>query len=240
MSIENEGQGRKTMTQNKVLPCKKKYILFDLDGTLTDSFLGITQCVQYALRHFGIDVENLNELRRFIGPPLDQSFQEYYGLSVEDSKIAIKKYRERYSDTGIFENELYEGMRDLLEELVEDGRTVIMATSKPENYARRISDFFDITQYFTQICGSEMNGDRQDKSEVIKFVLETQGITEMSSVIMVGDRKHDIIGAHKNKIDSIGVLYGYGGMHELREAGANYIVESTAELKQLLIHTKHK
>lgn len=240
MSIENEGQGRKTMTHNKVLPCKKEYILFDLDGTLTDSFLGITQSVQYALRYFGIDVEDLNELRRFIGPPLDQSFQEYYGLSEEDSKLAIKKYRERYSDTGIFENELYEGIRDLLEELVEHGRVVLMATSKPENYARRISDFFDITQYFTQICGSEMDGKRQDKAEVIEYALSNQGVTDYSSVIMVGDRKHDIIGAQKNKIDSIGVLYGYGGVHELKEAGANYIVESVSELKQLLIPMKQK
>ena len=228
------------MTHNKVLPCKKEYILFDLDGTLTDSFFGITQSVQHALRYFGIDVEDLNELRRFIGPPLDQSFQEYYGLSEEDSKLAIKRYRERYSDTGIFENELYEGIRDLLEELVENGKIVLMATSKPENYARRIADFFDITQYFTQICGSEMDGKRQDKAEVIAFVLENQGIDEHSNVIMVGDRKHDIIGAQKNKIDSIGVLYGYGGAVELKDAGANYIVEDVAELKQLLIPTKQR
>lgn len=240
MSIENEGQGRTTMTHNKVLPCKKEYILFDLDGTLTDSFLGITQSVQHALRYFGIDVEDLNELRRFIGPPLDQSFQEYYGLSEEDTIIAIKRYRERYSDTGIFENELYEGIRDLLEELVENGKIVLMATSKPENYARRIADFFDITQYFTQICGSEMDGKRQDKAEVIAFALENQGVVEHSHVIMVGDRKHDIIGAQKNKIDSIGVLYGYGGSEELKEAGANYIVENVSELKKLLIPTKQR
>lgn len=240
MSIENEGQGRTTMTHNKVLPCKKEYILFDLDGTLTDSFFGITQSVQHALRYFGIDVEDLNELRRFIGPPLDQSFQEYYGLSEEDTIIAIKRYRERYSDTGIFENELYEGIRDLLEELVENGKIVLMATSKPENYARRIADFFDITQYFTQICGSEMDGKRQDKAEVIAFALENQGVAEHSNVIMVGDRKHDIIGAQKNKIDSIGVLYGYGDINELKKAGANYIVENVSELKKLLIPTKQR
>lgn len=228
------------MTHNKVLPCKKEYILFDLDGTLTDSFLGITQSVQYALRSFDINVEDLNELRRFIGPPLDQSFKDYYNFSDEEAKEAVKKYRERYTDKGIFENELYEGIRDLLEELVENGKVVLMATSKPEVYARRISDFFDITQYFTQICGSEMDGKRQDKAEVVALALESQDIIDLSKAIMIGDRKHDIEGAKKNNIDSIGVLYGYGELQELQDSGADYIAETVADLKKLLIPSKQK
>jgi len=222
------------MEQSKILPINKKYILFDLDGTLTDPFMGITQSVQYALKYFNIYVEDLHQLSKFIGPPLKISFQEYYGLTENESECAVKKYRERFSDIGIFENEIYEGIKDLLEELIENGKVILMATSKPEAYAKRIADFFDLTQYFTQICGSEFDGRRQDKSEVIELLLENQRICDKEEVIMVGDRKHDVIGANKTEIESIGVAYGYGGNEELKEAGATYIVSSVAELRELL------
>ncbi len=223
------------MEHNKISPLNKKYILFDLDGTLTDPFMGITQSVQYALKHFDIDVKDLHQLSRFIGPPLKNSFQEYYDLTEEQSEEAIKKYRERFSDIGIFENEIYEGIKDLLEQLLEEGKTILMATSKPEAYARRIADFFDLTQYFTQICGSEFDGRRQDKSEVIEFLLQTQRINDKSEAIMVGDRKHDVIGAIKTEIESIGVAYGYGGNQELIESGATYVVGSVPQLRELLV-----
>ncbi|MGB5824248.1 MAG: HAD family hydrolase [Proteocatella sp.] len=222
------------MEHSRILPINKKYILFDLDGTLTDPFMGITQSVQYALEHFNIKVEDLHQLSRFIGPPLKMSFQEYYKLTEEQSEKAVKKYRERFSDIGIFENEIYEGIKDMLEELIENGKVILMATSKPEAYAKRIADFFDLTQYFTQICGSEFDGRRQDKAEVIQLLMENQMIEDKAQVIMIGDRKHDIIGANKTEIESIGVAYGYGGNAELKEAGATYIVNSVAELRELL------
>lgn len=226
------------MEINTVTPDKKKYIIFDLDGTLTDPFLGITQSVQYALRHFGINVDDLHELSKFIGPPLRESFQVFYGLTEEQSLVALQKYRERFSDIGIFENEVYEGMKDFLEELIEDERIVLMATSKPEPYAKRIADFFDMTQYFTQICGSQFDGTRENKADVIACVIETQIIKDLSQAIMVGDRMHDIVGAKAHGIESIGVSYGYGGTKELTEAGADYIVESVEELRNLIFKNK--
>lgn len=222
------------MQQSEILPISKKYVLFDLDGTLTDPFMGITQSVQYALSYFDIKVEDLHRLSRFIGPPLKTSFQEYYNLTEEQAEKAIKKYRERFSDTGIFENEIYDGIKDMLEELIEDGKIILMATSKPEAYARRIADFFDLTQYFTQICGSEFDGSRQEKSEIIELLLKQQMIESRDQAIMVGDRKHDVIGAKKTQLDSIGVAYGYGGNEELEAAGATYIVNSVDELRELL------
>ena len=213
---------------------EQNYILFDLDGTLTDPKVGITGSVAYALESFGIHIENHDDLCCFIGPPLLDSFMEYYGMSEEDANRAIAKYRERFSVTGLFENEVYDGIPQLLRQLKDAGKTLIIATSKPAVFSQRILDHFDLSQYFTFLSGSELDGTRNDKAEVIAYALEQCGITDLSQVIMIGDRKHDIIGARKNGLPCIGVLYGYGDRAEHESAGADYIVETVDELKALL------
>lgn len=213
---------------------EKKYILIDLDGTLTDSKIGITRCVQYALKHFNINVWDLNELCKFIGPPLIESFMEYYNFNLEDAKIAVSKYRERFSEIGIFENEVYLGIPELLEDLNESGKILIVATSKPKIYADRIIEHFDLKKYFYDVCGSNLDGTLDKKEEVIKHALCKNNITDLEKVIMIGDREHDIIGAKASKIESIGVLYGYGDYKELNSAGADYIAYDVKELRKIL------
>lgn len=212
-----------------------KYLLFDLDGTITDSEIGITRCVEYALNYFGIQVSNLRELSPFIGPPLLDSFKDFYHFTDEQAIIATAKYRERYTDKGIFENELYPGIKELLAEAQQKDKTVILATSKPEIFARRILDYFGLSNYFFFIAGSGLDGSLHTKTDVINHILQSNNITELSSVVMIGDRKHDIIGAKNVGIDSIGVLYGFGDYKELSEAGANYIVEDITALRELLL-----
>lgn len=213
---------------------RKQYILFDLDGTVTEPFEGITNCVAYALKHFGIEVEDKSTLRPFIGPPLIESFQEFYGFSKEQAEEATKKYRELYNVEGIFQNELYKGMEELLAFLKEQGKTVVLATSKPDVFANRILSYFKIDQYFDFVAGSEINGGRNTKIAVIQYALDQTGITDVSQAVMVGDRKFDILGAQHFGMDSIGVLYGHGSREELEQAGATKIVETVSELKNLL------
>lgn len=210
------------------------YLLFDLDGTITDSESGITRCVEYALNHFGIQVNDLRELSRFIGPPLLDSFRDFYDFTDEQAAIATAKYRERYTDKGIYENELYPGIKELLAEAVRQGKTVILATSKPEIFARRILDYFELSSYFSFVAGSGLDGSLHTKTDVINYILQSNNITDLSSVVMIGDRKHDIIGAKNVGIDSIGVLYGFGDYEELAQAGAAYIVKDMEELRNLL------
>ena len=210
-------------------------ILFDLDGTLTDPKTGITKSVRYALHSFGIEVQNLDELTKFIGPPLKDSFEKYYGFSASDTEKAIAKYREYFSDRGIFENEVYAGIPEMLKALQHKGATLVVATSKPAVYARRILEYFALAGFFSFVAGSELDGTRNAKREVISYALEKLGISDGADVIMVGDREHDIIGANENGIASVGVAYGYGSREELSNAGAVYMVESVAELTQLLL-----
>lgn len=211
-----------------------KYILFDLDGTLTDPKEGITKSVAYALDAYGIHVEDLDSLCKFIGPPLKESFMVYYGMDDAQGEEAVAKYRERFSVTGLFENKVYEGIREMLECLKEEGKTLIVATSKPAVFSERILEHFDLMKYFTFLSGSELDGTRVDKAEVIAYALEKNGITDLSNVVMVGDREHDIIGANKNGIDSVGVLYGYGCMEEFEKHHATYVAESVEQLKNIL------
>jgi len=210
-------------------------LLFDLDGTVTDPKVGITKSVQYALEHFGIIVENLDELNKFIGPPLWQSFGEYYGFDEEKTKIAVDKYRERYLVTGIYENFVYPGFDMMLKKLKDIGKTLFIATSKPTVVAEMVISHFRLDKYFSFIGGSEMNGDRSEKSEIIRYTLEQNNIKDLSRCVMIGDRKHDILGAKKVGITSIGVLYGYGDYNELFEANADYIVKDVNELSELLL-----
>lgn len=211
-------------------------ILFDLDGTLTDPKEGITKCVQYALKAFGIEADP-DDLVDFIGPPLAESFQKYYHMNAEEALKAVVKYRERFSNIGIFENGVYPGIQELLAELKISGRRVALATSKPEIFAKRILDNYGLSDYFDVIVGSEMNGRRTDKAEVIEEALRQLGIVgpeEKQYVLMVGDRLHDMIGAVKNQIDGLGVYYGYAHEGELEEAGASATVRTVPELRSFL------
>ena len=181
----------------------KKYILFDLDGTLTDPKLGICTCVQYALKLFDIDEPDLDKLEPFIGPPLKDSFMQYYGLSEEQAIAAIEKYRERFSVTGKFENEVYEGIPQLLSDLKDYGYHLAVASSKPECFVKDIMDHFRIAKYFDVIVGSELDGTRIDKAEVIHEALNQlfhYGKIRTEQVIMIGDRKFDVEGAEREAI----------------------------------------
>lgn len=212
----------------------KQYILFDLDGTIIDPKIGITSSVAYALNKFHIHVENLDNLCKFIGPPLKDSFIEYYNFSEKDAEQAILYYRERFQDKGIYENFLYEGFEKMLVRLKNQGKTLLIATSKPTVFAERILEHFNLRQYFDFVGGSNLDGTRANKAEVIFHVLKENSISDISNAIMVGDRKHDIIGAKKAGLESIGVLYGYGNYEELEAAGADYIVKDVEELSTLL------
>lgn len=214
-------------------------ILFDLDGTLTDSAEGITKSVQYALNHFGIKETDLKKLECFIGPPLKGQFMEYAGLSEAQAEVAIALYRERFSKIGIFENRLYEGVPELLGYLKDNGKTLAVASSKPEIYVNQILEHFEIKSFFDAVAGSELDGTRSEKWEVIEEVLELLGVSDRrSGVLMVGDRRHDVEGAHKCGLQCIGVSYGFGGRTELERAGAVYIAESVEELKVLVRRTQ--
>ena len=210
---------------------KYRYLLFDLDGTLTDPKIGITRCVAYALESFGIQVSDLDTLTCFIGPPLVDSFMEYYSLSKEDALKALEKYRERFRTIGLFENSVYPGIEEFLKELTALGFQLILATSKPHIYAEQILSYFHLESYFTFLAGSELDGTRAKKGEVIAYALEKCQISDLSQALMIGDRKHDILGAKENHIDSMGVLFGYGDREELLLAGADYIMENIEEMR---------
>lgn len=209
-------------------------VLFDLDGTLTDPGLGITNSAAHALRYWGIHVEDRAALYKFIGPPLQDSFQNFYGFSKDDSKLAIERFREYFREKGIFENELYDGIDLLLKTLKDNGKTIILATSKPEEFAKTILSHFHLDTYFDFVAGASMDETRCRKADVINYALENYGIKDFSDAVMIGDREHDILGAKQVGMDSIGVLYGYGSREELEHAGATYIAESVANIIQFI------
>lgn len=212
-----------------------KYVLFDLDGTLTDSAPGIINSVIYALKKYGIEVDDRKSLYKFVGPPLADSFENYYGFSKEKIEKTIEYYHEYYRDKGMFENLVYEGLESLLKTLKDNNMTLIVATSKPQVFAQKILEHFNIAKYFTCIAGSNLDGTRSKKGEVIKYALESCGITDLSEVIMIGDRKYDIIGAKQAGVSSIGVLYGYGDRNELEKAGADFIADTVEDIEKLLL-----
>ena len=207
-----------------------EYILFDLDGTLTDPGIGITNSVAYALKRWNIEVEDRKSLYRFIGPPLQDSFREYYGFSQEDALRAVDVYREYFREKGLYENEVYPGVEKLLQVLKEQGKTLILATSKPEEFAVRILRHFGLDRYFTVMAGATMDPSRSKKGDVIAYALRESGVTEVSKAVMIGDREHDIFGAKQNGLDSIGVLFGYGDREELEKAGATYIAATVEDI----------
>lgn len=212
-------------------------VLFDLDGTLTDPGIGITNSVMYALERFGIEVEERSSLYRFIGPPLRDSFMEFYGFDEEKAEQAVAYYREYYRDKGIFENRVYDGIPELLQQLRDAGRKILLATSKPEVFAKQILEHFDLSQYFDLIAGSDLEGIRNTKGKVIYYALSNyagqsgQNLETLKhESVMVGDRHHDIDGAKENHVASIGVLFGYGDREELEAAGADWIVEKPEDI----------
>ena len=213
----------------------KKYYFFDLDGTLTDPALGITNSFKHAFVHFGLEIPSYEKLCTFIGPPLVDTFKNE--LHFDDAKAdeGVKAYREYFSTKGIFENKVYDGIPQLLKNLKDKGKTLVVATSKPEEFAVKIIDHFGLSEYFTYVCGSCMDETRSTKAEVIKYALVLCGIYEAQKeqVLMIGDRSHDIVGAKENGIESCGVLFGYGSREELEQAGADYIAGSVGALDEL-------
>ncbi len=212
-----------------------KYILFDLDGTITDSALGITNSVKYALEKLGAPIPPYDTLCKFIGPPLLDCFMDICGFETPKASLAIKYFREYFETTGLFENKVYDGIPEFLRALKESGKTVILATSKPEKFARRILEHFDLTQYFDLTAGASMDETRSKKDAVIAYALSLCDIKDKSLAVMVGDRRHDIFGAKQNGISSVGVLYGFGDREELEAAGADYIAEDITALYKILI-----
>ncbi len=203
-----------------------KYILFDLDGTLTDSQEGIINCFIYALKACGIE-EKADNLKRVLGPPLSASFSEFYNMNSEQVEYAISKYRERFSTIGIFENEVYEGIPKALQHLIDKGYILAVATSKPQEYTNRILEKYELDRYFNVIVGSGMDGKSLNtKAKVIEKVLEELQVDNKADAIMVGDRSYDILGAKACNIKSIGVKYGYSIDDELEAAGADYIIDT--------------
>lgn len=213
-------------------------LLFDLDGTLTNSAEGITKCVQYALRDQGIEVTDLHELEVFIGPPLRDSFMKFFNMTREQAEAGVEKYRERYTDIGIWENYVYPGMMELLQDLQKDKRRLGMATAKPEVYALRIAERFGFNPYLEDITGCSLDGKTDKKSLVVAAALEKWQLTTpelKKTVALIGDRREDVMAAHENDIACIGVGFGFGGYKELSEAGADYYAEDMAALHKLLL-----
>ena len=207
-----------------------QYFLFDLDGTLTDPGIGITNSVMYALDKFDIHISDRSELYPFIGPPLDESFQSFFGFSESQCLKAIEYYRERYRETGLFENEVYPGIPELLSALKNNKVQIALATSKPYEFSLKILEHFDLRRYFDYIGAATMDGSISRKSDVIKHLLNDMKIENKKSVLMVGDRAQDINGAKANGLKSVGVLWGYGSEAELEKAGADHLISLPEEL----------
>lgn len=213
---------------------KKKYILFDLDGTLTDSQDGIMNAIEYSLKTYGITVQDRNSLRPFLGPPLSESMQKYYGFDRIKAVEAVERFREYYNTRGLFENRVYPGVETMLKTVRDAGCRLFVATSKPEQVAQEILEHFGLAEYFDYIGGATPDDSRVKKADVVRYVLDMAKIARPLEAVMVGDRKHDILGARQNGLESVGVLYGYGDRQELEEAGADYLAEQAADIAKFL------
>ena len=206
-------------------------ILFDLDGTLTDPRLGITRSIQFALAKLGIDEPDITRLEHFIGPPLLQAFMQFYDMDEARAWEAVGFYRERFKVTGLYENQVFDGVPELLETLSGQGRTLYIATSKPWMFAREIARHFDFAKYFKVIYGSELDGTRTDKVELIAHLLEQEGL-DPKQTLMIGDRKHDLIGGLRNGLDVAAVGYGFGSHEELTAQSPTYHFVTMAEMRE--------
>lgn len=215
-----------------------KYVFFDLDGTLTDSGPGIINSAIYALGKFGITITDRKQLFPFIGPPLADSFRDLFGIPEDQIPLAIKYYREDYNVKGIYENEPYEGIREVLEELHSKGIKLVIATSKPDYLAQIVLDHFDLSKYFTYVSGA-VKDVRISKTEVIQHALEANNIKNLDDVIMVGDRKYDVIGAKNCSLKCIAVLYGgYSTKEEFEEIRPDFLIEKPYEIIDIVLNEK--
>ena len=211
-----------------------KYIFFDLDGTLTESHTGIINSICYSLDKLGVTGYDRADLYKFIGPPLTDCYKSVFGFSEEKALEALYLYREYYTETGMFQNKVYDGIPQLLDSLKNSGKQLFVATSKPEEMAKEILEHFNLSQYFNDIYGSTLDETRTDKTSVIGYALQEAEITKLDKTVMVGDRKFDVIGASANGIKCIGVLYGYGSSEELNAAGAYRLSETVSDLLKIL------
>ena len=214
---------------------KYKYCLFDLDGTLTDPAPGITASVAYALEKFGIEVSERAELNKIIGPPLVYSFKTYFGFTDDMAKQALLYYRERFSAGGLYENEIYPGIAELLKNIKAGGGKVILATSKPEEFAAMILEHFDILKHFEFVAGNTLDETRPEKRQVIEHIINNYPDISSENTVMVGDREYDVLAAKEFSLPSVGVLFGYGSLEELKTAGADMLAEDVPALGALLI-----
>ena len=213
--------------------------MFDLDGTLTDPKEGITKSVRHALNHYGIQVDDLDNLTPFIGPPLTDSYKKYYGFSDEQAWEGVLVYREYFSERGWHENKEYPGIKEMLDALKAAGKVLLVATSKPEVFARKILEYFCMAGYFDFIGGADMGETRVRKADVIRYVLEQYGLDAspetLARCVMVGDREHDVLGARECGMDCVGVLYGYGDRQEMDGCRPAWTADTVDELKDLLL-----
>ena len=215
----------------------KKYdiIAFDLDGTLTNPERGLIASFVYAFKKMGVDYGQKSELKRFIGPPIYEEWQRCFGFTPEESSKALLIFREYYSVYGWWDNEIYPGVKEMLEKLKNAGKKIILATSKPEIFAKKVLELFDISKYFDFIGGASTDKTRDKKSEVLEYSLASVGVSDKSKAILVGDRVYDSEGAIACGIDSLGVLYGHGSDSEVRSAGFTYVVNNVEDIAALLI-----
>ena len=210
------------------------YIFFDLDGVLTDSGEGIVNSALYALEKYNIDVNEKSELKKFIGPPLQDSFSTDYGFNEEELEGVIATFREYYSEKGIFENALFPNVEEVLKELKKKKKKLVVATSKPEVFTMKILMHFNILKYFEYVSAATLDSSKVKKDLIIKEAINALGIKDLSKVVMIGDRKQDVLGASKNGIECVGALWGYGSKEELTKAGATLFAESPLKLLELI------
>lgn len=210
-----------------------KYVLVDLDGTITDSEEGVTKCIKYALEYYGIQVPDIKALRKYIGPPITYSFKDA-GLPDELVDAGIAKYRERYNSIGLYEASIYDGVPEMLQALRESGKKLILATSKPLMFASKVMEHFKMDVLMDDLCGADSDRNRNEKADVINYIFEKHGITDKSEVIMVGDTKYDVEGANLCGIDTIGVLWGFGTEESLHNAGAKYIAPTPEKVVKII------
>lgn len=209
-------------------------VFFDFDGTIINSERGVLNSVEYALKKYGAEIPPRDKLKSFLGPPLENEFAALLGISRKEAATLVKYYREYYPKKGIFEIELYEGIVPLLEKIKKSGRKTVIATSKPEEFAIKILRHLKIDNLFDVIAGATFDNSRSEKPDVIKYALKQAGVTDIKTVVMVGDRKYDCIGAKEFQMDSIGVLYGFGSEEELQFAGATYLAKTPEEIYKYL------
>ena len=212
----------------------KQYILFDLDGTLTDPALGITNSIMHAITKMNLEPQKREDLYVFIGPPLHESFMNYFHLSSEDADLAVENYREYFSVTGLFENDPYPHINEVLAYLKNKGYQLALATSKPEIFAKQILEKFDMIEYFDVVKGSKLNDRSENKTRIMKEAMDFFNDSDLSKYVMIGDRKFDMNGATDLGIDGIGVTYGYGSKEELEESKAKIIIDDCTQLKEVL------